>query len=159
MTSYRVDPQPLTTDFVQSRYAPIMLHRSRPHHSIFLPQTRLHSDHTWTSKASMVPPSSSPTPVPAAVGTGEFPYKWEEIAAKLGLESNRDIPNSMLHPILLGHWANLRDRMPLTPGTTANIIPADDKSALADFTNTLYTAMDCTATSKYERPTSTDRTN
>ncbi|KAF3049982.1 hypothetical protein E8E11_006938 [Didymella keratinophila] len=105
----------------------------------------------------MAPPSISPTPVPAAVGTGDFPYKWDEIATKLGLESNGKIPDFILAPIFLHHWAKLRDQMPLRPGTSAEVIPAEDRAAISEFTTTIYTAMDCMATSKYDRPTSADR--
>ena len=107
----------------------------------------------------MAPPSPSSTPVPAAVGTGDFPYKWDEIATKLGLDSNGKTPDFILAPIFLHHWAKLRDQMPLRPGTIAEIIPAEDKIAIVDFTTTIYTATDCMATTRYDRPTSADRTN
>ena len=49
--------------------------------------------------------------------------------------------------------------MPLTPNERVDIIPADDKVAMTDFTTTVYIAMNCIATSKYDRPTSSDRAN
>ncbi|KAJ4341701.1 hypothetical protein N0V87_001716 [Didymella glomerata] len=107
----------------------------------------------------MAPRSPSPTPVPAAVGTGDFPYKWDEIATKLGLESNGEIADFILAPIFLHHWTKLRDQMPLRPGTSAEIIPAEDRTAISEFTTSIYMAMDCMATSKYDRPTSGDRIN
>lgn len=107
----------------------------------------------------MAPPSPSPTPVPTAVGTSEFPYKWEEVTSKLGLVSNKDISDFILAPVFLRHWAKLRDQMPLAPGTPVDVIPADDRAAMVEFTTTIYIAMDCMATSKYDRPTPADRAN
>ncbi|KAF9701905.1 hypothetical protein EKO04_000679 [Ascochyta lentis] len=106
----------------------------------------------------MIPSSPSRTPVPIANGIVDFPYKWDDITSKLNLTSNKDVPNFILGPIFLSHWTKLRDQLPLVPNTPINIIALDDKAAMVDFCNTIYTAMDCMATSEYDRPTSTDRT-
>lgn len=107
----------------------------------------------------MPPPSPSPIPVPAAVATGDFPYKWDEIARKLGLDSKEKISDFILAPIFFQHWVKLRDQMPLRPGTSVEIIPAEGRAAIVEFTITIYTAMDCMATSKYDRPTPADHVN
>lgn len=105
----------------------------------------------------MAPPSPSPTPAPSANGSTGFPYKWDEVTSKLALASNKDIPTFILGPVFLAHWIELRDQLPLIPNTPIDIIGADDKAAMVDLCNTIYTAMDCMATSKYDRPTSADR--
>lgn len=49
--------------------------------------------------------------------------------------------------------------MPLAPNTPIETITADDRTAMTDFTTTIYAAMDGMCTSPYDRPAPHDRTS
>ncbi|KAF2033324.1 hypothetical protein EK21DRAFT_109121 [Setomelanomma holmii] len=98
-----------------------------------------------------VPPNPS-TPIPI-----DFPYKWEEISSKLLLTSPKELPKFILAPSFLDPWADYRDLLPLKPDIAVPIIAPKDKDAMTNLVNTIYKAMDCMATSKYDRPTPSDR--
>ncbi|KAF3004971.1 hypothetical protein E8E13_008065 [Curvularia kusanoi] len=106
-----------------------------------------------------MPLSPSPTPLPTTNGSSSFPYRWDEIATRLGLASSKDIPVFILTSSFMGHWAKLRDDIPLKPGNPdpVDMNYSEDRAVLTAFTSTIYTAMDSMAASKYDRPSPNDK--
>ena len=71
---------------------------------------------------------------PSLLSDNNRDTKTSQWRCKLALDSNKDIPTFILAPIFLSHWTKLCDQMSPMPGTPVDILPADDKVAMTDFT-------------------------